>query len=131
MPPPKLTEPITRNVEKMAPRPGRGRTAPSPPAVRMMARRLLPQAVHGRRLGDAEREPRVRRVLQAHEEIVGVLARLLVQLLFAREANLVAELRDRRGTDRMGTPHGQVGLGLDAMAEVEHADRLHDLGPAR
>src|SRR5262245_41515372 len=131
MPPPKLTEPITRNVEKMAPRPGRGRTAPSPPASLMVVRRLLPQAVHDRRLGDAEREPRVRRVLQAHEEVVGVLARLLVQLLVAREAHLIAELRDRRGTDRMGTPHGQVGLGLDAVPEVEHADRLHDLGHAR
>src|SRR5262245_17365296 len=101
MPPPKLTEPITRNVEKMATRPGRGWTARSPPASLMMARRLLPQAVHDRRLGDAEREPRVRRVLQAHEELVRVLARLLVQLLVAHEAHLIAVLRDRCGAARV------------------------------
>src|SRR4030095_14071029 len=120
MPPPKLTAPITRNVENMAPRPGRGRTAPSPPPSLMVARRLLPQAVHDRGLRDTEREPRVRRMLQAHEELVGMLARLLVQLLVAREANLVAELRDRRATDRVGTPDGEGGLGFDTVAELEH-----------
>ena len=87
--------------------------------------RPLPEAVDDRGLGDSEREPAAAPRLDPHEELVGVLARLLVQLLVALEAHLVAELRDQRAGRSRAAPHGQVGLGLDAVAEVEHADGLH------
>src|SRR5262245_37036651 len=124
IPPPKLTEPMTKNVEKMTARLGRGRAAR---VSFMMPGRVLSEAVDDGGLGNPEREPGVGRRLDPHEELVGALARLLVLLLVTREPHLVPELRDQGGADRVPPPHRQIGLGLDTVPEVEHADRLHQL----
>src|SRR5262245_60550066 len=107
MPPPKLVAPMTRNVQKIEPSDTRGG---APAASLMVTGSRLPQAVDDPGLGDAEREPVARRLLEAGIERIRALARLHVHVRVALELALVGELADQRGADDPGAPQRHRGL---------------------
>src|SRR5512143_1349320 len=71
-----------------------------------------PHAVDDPRLGGAELDPVAHRVLETDEELVGVPARLVVQLVGALELALEGELPDQRLLIGAPPPRPDVGVAL-------------------